>query len=271
MKTRNLLRFSAALALSALLASPAAFADARDVARAATIVQRMIELNKRFATQNVQLAAPAPISGTSGKFLLPVNADGTLTGWAEKALNAQLGNIAGEQAGKAAAKGLASAVPGGGLASGLLKKKGKEMGATAALGGAEFIRSSSSLSFHTTDEYAVYLHAKLSGTPEYQKALTAAIALYPELETGYDAAVSAAYNNAVKVAQAERAAAAALAAKQAAEAKAAADAAALAKAAADAEAAKVGTTTTTTTVTTTTVTTSAAPAPAVETPAVTTP
>jgi hypothetical protein len=58
------------------------------------------------------------------------------------------------------------------------------------MGGKEFIRSSSSLSFNATDDYAVYLHAKLAGTAEYQKALTAAIALYPDLETGYDAAVT---------------------------------------------------------------------------------
>lgn len=256
MKTRKTLGLSLILALSTYGVGPV-MANVNDVAHAVAIVQRMVELNKKFEAYDVKLVAPEPINGTGGKYLLPVNAQGQLTGWAEKALNAQVGNIAGEQAGAAASRGLASAIPGGGLASGFLKKKGKEVGATAALGGKEFIRSSSSLSFNTSDEYAVYLHAKLAGTPEYQKALTAAIALYPDLETGYDAAVTAAYENAKRVALAEKAAAD-LAAKQAAEAKAAADAAA-AKKAAEAAAA-VSSSTTTTTVTTTTVTTATVPA-----------
>lgn len=254
MKTRKTLGLALILALASHGVT-SAYAEVKDVARAVEIVQRMVELNKKFSAYNVTLVAPEPINGVTGKYLLPVDAQGKLTGWAEKALNAQVGNIAGEQAGAAASRGLASAIPGGGLAGGFLKKKGKEAGATAALGGKEFIRSSSSLSFNTSDDYAVYLHAKLSGTPEYQKALTAAIALYPDLETGYDAAVTAAYENAKRVALAEKAAAD-LAAKQAAEAKAAADAAA-AKKTAEAAAAS---TTTTTTVTTTTVTTATVPA-----------
>ncbi|MEY4487586.1 MAG: hypothetical protein RIQ79_94 [Verrucomicrobiota bacterium] len=214
MKIRKALYLSLALSLAPFAVGPV-FAGAGEIARAVAIVERMVELNKKFSTYNVTLATPEPIVGSGGSYLLPVNADGTLTPWAEKALNAQVGNIAGEQAGAAASRGLASAIPGGGLAGGFFKKKGKEMGAAAAMGGKEFIRNNSTLSFNTTDEYAVYLHAKLSGTPEYQKALTAAIALYPDLETGYDAAVTAAYNNAVALEKA----------KQAADAKAAADAA----------------------------------------------
>jgi len=166
------------------------FANVNDASRAVAIVQRMVELNKRFAAYAVTLVAPEPIASASGRYLLPVNAQGQLTGWAEKALSAQVGNIAGEQAGAGAARGLGSVIRGGGLAGGFLKKKGKETGAAAAMGGKELIRSSSSLSFNPTGDYAVYLHAKLAGTAEYQKALTAAIALYPDLETGYDAAVT---------------------------------------------------------------------------------
>jgi hypothetical protein len=258
MKTHKSLGLSVVLALSAFVASPL-FANVNDVARAVAIVQRMVELNKRFSAYDVTLVAPEPIAGTSGTYLLPVNAQGQLTGWAEKALNAQVGNIAGEQAGAAASRGLGSVIPGGGLAGGFLKKKGKEVGATAALGGKEFIRSSSSLSFNTTNDYAVYLHSKLAGTAEYQKALTAAIALYPDLETGYDAAVTAAYENAKRVALAEKAAAA-LVAKQAADSKAAADAAAKKVADAAAAAATAATSSTTTTTVTTTVTTATVPA-----------
>jgi hypothetical protein len=102
------------------------FANVNDVSRAVAIVQRMVELNKRFAAYAVTLVAPEPIASASGRYLLPVNAQGQLTGWAEKALSAQVGNIAGEQAGAAAARGLGSVIPGGGLAGGFLKKKARK-------------------------------------------------------------------------------------------------------------------------------------------------
>lgn len=179
------LRIAALLATAALAAPHAARADAGDLARAAALVQRVVELNQKFSAANVTLDAPEPIAGSTGKYLLPINADGTLTAWAEKALAAQLGNIAGEQAGAAAAKGLGSVVPGGSLAGGLLKKKGKETGAMTALGGADFVKQASSLSFDSISDYAVYLHAKLAGAENYTKAIQAAIALYPDLEKSY--------------------------------------------------------------------------------------
>lgn len=252
------LRLIAALTLLTASASLAHAGAAEDVARAAAIVQRLVELNQKYAAYNVELTAPAPASGVSGKYLLPIDEAGALTGWAQKAINAQVGNIAGEQAGAAAGKGLASVVPGGGLASGFLKKKGKEAGATAALGGPEFIKKTSSISFDTVESFAVYLHAKAGKSADYSKAVQAAIALYPDLEKTYSASVTAAYDAAVKDAATKKAAADALAAKQAADAKAAADAAA--------KTATAGSTTVTTTVTTTTTTTTE-PAPAAAAPA----
>ncbi len=245
----------ATLALALLVAAPLARAGADDVARAAAVVARVIELNKKFAAYDVQLAAPTPAAGVTGKYLLPIDENGALTEWAQKALTAQVGNIVGEQAGAAAGKGLASVVPGGGLASGFLKKKGKEAGATAALGGPDFIKKTSRVSFNSVDQFAVYLHAKAGKSADYTKAVQAAIALYPDLEKSYSASISAAYDAAVKDAAARKAAADALAAKQAADAKAAAAAAAKAAAATT-----TSSTTVTTTVTTTTVTTEAAPA-----------
>ena len=177
------------------------------VARAVAIVQRLAELNTKFAAYNVDLAAPATAQGTTGKYILPIDASGNLTEWAKKALTAQVGNIAGEQAGSAAAKGLGSVVPGGGLAGGFLKKKGKEAGAMAALGGPEYIKSTSSLSFDSITDYAVYLHAKAGKSPDYSKAVQAAIALYPDLETSYAKSVTAAYEAFVKAAKAAKAAA----------------------------------------------------------------
>ncbi len=152
MKTPRRLRIVAAFALVSACASFSFAGTAEDVARAATIVQRMIELNQKFSAYAVDLPAGTPIEGATGKFLLPIDGAGNLTGWAQKALTAQVGNIAGEQAGAAAGKGLASVVPGGGLATGFLKKKGKAAGALAALGGPEYVKQTSSLSFNTVEE-----------------------------------------------------------------------------------------------------------------------
>lgn len=188
----------AGLMVVSAAASSASASSAQDVARAAAIVQRVVELNTRFAAYEIELEAPAPVAGSTGKYMIPIDANGALTGWAQKALSAQAGNIAGEQAGAAATRGLASVVPGGGLAGGLLKKKGKEAGATLALGGLDYIRATSSFSFNSPADYAVFLHAKAGRSAEYSKAVQAAIALYPDLEKSYSASVSAAYEAALK-------------------------------------------------------------------------
>lgn len=226
------LRLLAAFAFLAASATLGHADTAESVTRAAAIVQRLVELNQKYSAYDVELPAAAPINGASGKYVLPIDANGALTEWAQKALNAQVGNVAGEQAGSAAGKGLAKVVPGGGLAGGFLKKKGKEAGAMAALGGPDFIKKTSSLSFDNVEAYAVYLHAKLGKNADYSKAVQAAIALYPDLEKTYSASVAAAYDSVVKDIAAKKAAADAEKAKAEAEAKAAADAAAKVAAAA---------------------------------------
>ena len=224
------LRLLAAFALLTASASLGHADTADGVTRAAAIVQRLVELNQKYSAYDVELPAATPINGSAGKYLLPIDANGALTEWAQKAINAQVGNVAGEQAGAAASKGLASVVPGGGLAGGFLKKKGKEAGAMAALGGPEFVKKTSSLSFNTVEEFAIYLHAKTGKTADYSKAVQAAIALYPDLEKTYSASVAAAYDAAVKEIAAKKAAADAEKAKADAGAKAAAETATVAAA-----------------------------------------
>ncbi len=222
MKYLPALRLAVTLFAGCVAGSPV-FAGAIDTAaHAAEIVQRLAELNQQFAAYDVDLPAPTPAAGVKGKYLLPIDAEGNLTEWAKKALNAQVGNIAGEQAGAAASKGLASMVPGGGLAGGFMKKKGKETGAMLALGGSEFIKKTSSVSFDSVDAYAVYLHSKVGKSADYSKAVQAAIALYPDLEQGYAASIQTAYAAVIQEAQAKKAAAEAIAAQQKAEADAAA-------------------------------------------------
>ena len=98
-----------------------------------------------------------------------------------------------EKAGEEAGKALVSRVPFGGLLGGAAKSKGKELGAVVAVGGPEFIKSSSDLSFNTLEDYAVYLHVKHANDGEFPKALATAIAIYPPLEKGYPAALKAAF------------------------------------------------------------------------------
>ena len=105
-----------------------------------------------------------------------------------------MGAAVGAKAGEKAGSLLAGKVP---LAGGLLamgaKKKGKELGALAAVGGADYVKSSSSLSFHTLDDLALYLHLNCSLSADYVKGFAAAMAIYPGLEKTYEAAVKQAY------------------------------------------------------------------------------
>lgn len=174
-----------------------------DVVRAQMVINQVLQVVAKArevqAVTGAAPAGPAPVSPValtdrSGRFCLPFNVDGTLTGWANRALSAQVGAAVGAKAGEKAGSMLAGKVP---LAGGLLamgaKKKGKELGAVAAVGGADYVKSSSSLSFRTLDDMALYLHLNCSLSPDYVKGFAAALALYPDLEKTYPAAVKQAY------------------------------------------------------------------------------
>lgn len=141
----------------------------------------------------VQLEAPMPLPGAKGRYYVPYTAAGELTPWAAKSRHVAAGRIEGEKVGEKAAGALASKVPFGGLAGGLLKKKSKEVAATAILGGTDFIKKNTGPSFANLNDYAVYLHVKHSGSANYQQALAAAMILHPELEGSIDGAIQHAY------------------------------------------------------------------------------
>ena len=172
--------------------------DAGDVVKAQKILTTVIKVTDKYRTLSVTVPAPQPLTDNSGKYFVPYNAKGELTPWATKALNAQLGSAAGAKVGEEAGKALASKVPFGGLMAGAIKKKGKEIGAVTAIGGHEFIKKNSDLSFQNLDDYAVYLHMTHASSPNYAQALATAIAVYPDLEKGYNTALKRAYENAAK-------------------------------------------------------------------------
>ena len=78
-----------------------------------------------------------------------------------------------------------------------MKKKGKETGAMAALGGEKFVKKTSTMSFDNLEDYAVYLHVTHGNEPGLQQALAAAMSIYPDLEFGYDVAISKAYQRSI--------------------------------------------------------------------------
>jgi len=139
--------------------------------------------------------APAALTDKSGKFFLPFDDKGALTGWANKAVGAQVGAAVGAKAGEKAGSLLAGKVPfAGGLLAAGAKKKGKELGALAAVGGADYVKSSSTLSFNSLEEMSLYMHLNYSATStDYVKGLAAAAAIHPELFTTYETAVKKAY------------------------------------------------------------------------------
>jgi len=193
-------KITSIIVLLALLSTPAFAITANsmaDITKAQIIIGKAMEIATKFAKYTIDLEAPKVRNNNRGKFLVPYDKNGNLTAWADKALNAKLGAMAGEKAGDMAGNAIASKVPFGGLASGFMKKKGKETGAIAALGGKKFIQNSSSFSLNNIEDYSVYLfvvHGKDAG---YTQALAAAMALYPDLEFQYDAAINKAYRRAL--------------------------------------------------------------------------
>ncbi|MDX2110082.1 MAG: hypothetical protein SFY80_07560 [Verrucomicrobiota bacterium] len=168
--------------------------SAADVVKAQQILEQVVKITTKYQAKNIVLEAPTPITGNTGKYLLPVDANGQLTPWATKSLAAQIGAVVGEKATEVATKQVTGHIPFGGLLNGVAKDKGKEIGAITAIGGMEFIKSNSTLSFDNLDDYAVYLHANGVGSD----GLAAAMAIYPSLAKKYDDSIGAAYKMAAK-------------------------------------------------------------------------
>lgn len=188
------------IALFALVVSPAmalSGSTMADITKAQVIIGKAMQIATQFAKYTITLEAPKPQNNTRGSYLLPYDKNGALTEWAQKALQAKVGAMAGEKAGDMAGNAVASKVPFGGFAKGFMKKKAKETGAMAAIGGKKFIKKSSSMSFNDINDYAVYMHVTHGSSGGYTEALAAAMAIYPDLEQHYDVAINQAYRRAL--------------------------------------------------------------------------
>ena len=165
------------------------------------VVDKYKEVQDLLASGTVTLDVAEPVRGNKGRFMLPFDEAGNLTAWAEKALNAQAGAAGGGAVGEKATGAVLSKVPFGGFFAGAAKRKAKETGAVMAIGGWDFIKENTSLSFDNLRDYSVYLHSQFNGQPGYEKALAAAMAVYPKLEKSYKGYVDRAYKDAARQAR----------------------------------------------------------------------
>jgi hypothetical protein len=139
------------------------------------------------------VATPTPIEGTAGKYMCPFTSDGVTAGWVTKSMQVKAASAVGSMAGNYAGQKAMEQVP---FIGGFLgKKAGAAVGRSVALkaiGGEEFLKSSSDLSFNSLQDMSVYIYAKYSAAPEYPKILDATYAIYPEMKDVYFAAVAGA-------------------------------------------------------------------------------
>jgi len=188
-----------------LLSSLTATADMASIVKAqivlgqvSQVVDKYKEVQALLDNGTITLDYDEPIDNNTGKFLLPFDAGGNPTAWADKALNAQIGALAAEKATDSAINAAVAKVPFGGFMAGAAKSKAKGAGAIVAIGGWDFIKENSSLSFDNLDDYSIYMHEEFNGLAGYEQALAAAMAVYPKLEKSHKRSIDKAYRDAKK-------------------------------------------------------------------------
>jgi hypothetical protein len=162
------------------------------------IVDKYPEVQALLDQRVIELNVPDTADGNSGKYLFPYTEYGELTPWADKALHAAVGAEVGAMAAEEGTKMLASQVPFAGLFASSITNKSKETAAILAVGGWDYIRETSEVSFDSLKDLSVYMHAEFYGDPDYETALQAATAIYPKLERGHKKAIDKAYKDAQK-------------------------------------------------------------------------
>lgn len=136
------------------------------------------------------IRAPQPIAGNTGNYMSPFTEDGTVAPWVEKGKSARAGSAVGSFLGAQAGQKLAENIP---FIGGFIGQKvGETAGRAIALkmvGGEEFIRANSDISFNTVQELAVYMYAKNSAHKDFAEALELTQEIYPDLKTAYYPAI----------------------------------------------------------------------------------
>lgn len=130
--------------------------------------------------QRELMALPEPIWGTEGKYMSPFTEDKTVTPWVEKGLQATVAGHVGQALGSLAAMSNSDNVMFSLLGGVAGQVAGREI-ALRAMGGWEFIRENSDMSFNTIEDLARYMTYENAGHPQYAEVLSAAYGIYPEL------------------------------------------------------------------------------------------
>ncbi|MDB4473772.1 hypothetical protein N9023_02100 [Opitutaceae bacterium] len=205
--------FGLALVLSVAITAASAnpiLINPQDAAKATKALTKVRQLVKTMEVTKpgAVLAIPEPRQDTDGKYISPYLADGTLAEWARKGMGAAAGvagtvggNMLADKAGDKAGAALASKVPGGAALGSLFgRKASKKLTDTAtvkAVGGWDFIKSTSDISFNSVMDLAVYMHANHATVdPEYGMALAATMGIHPRLVGAYEPALKRAYSRA---------------------------------------------------------------------------
>lgn len=132
------------------------------------------------------LTAPAPIEGNTGEYMSPFTSDGVVSKWATKAISVKAGSAVGGAVGAYAGSKALEQIPFFG--SWLGQKAGNAAGRALAInniGGEEFIKETSDLSFSNLDDLAVYIYVKHSTHKSYHAVLNATYTIYPDLKKSY--------------------------------------------------------------------------------------
>lgn len=140
---------------------------------------------KEAAYAKLQAEAPKPIEGNAGKFMSPFTSDGVTAEWVTKSMQVQASGSIGQAAGTLAAGELLKNVPFAGMFAGDAVKAGARALALKSIGGEEFLKTSSDLSFDSLDDMAKYMYAFHSSHSDYAKIVKATIAIYPGFEKAY--------------------------------------------------------------------------------------
>jgi hypothetical protein len=142
---------------------------------------------KEAAYAQLQATAPKPLEGNEGKYMSPFTSDGVTAAWVTKSMQVQASGSIGQAAGQLAGDQLLSNIPFAGLFAGEATKSLARSAALRAIGGEEFLKSSSDLSFNSLQDMAAYMYAFHSSHAEYGKIVQATAAIYPEFKQIYAA------------------------------------------------------------------------------------
>ena len=137
-----------------------------------------------------QISAPRPLMDGSGVFFVPYTSDGVITDWVDKGIQLDMGSNLGGLIGAELANQVLSEIPV--LGSMIGKSVGEYIGASAAIsaiGGIDYIRSTSDQSFQKIEDLAVFLYARHASHKDYKKVLAITIIVHPELEEIYYSAI----------------------------------------------------------------------------------